>query len=60
MAIMPQSQWELEGELLQLHMDRDRLAKKGSLTEDEQERIRDMEKRIAILQECLRKERMRA
>lgn len=56
---MAQTQWELEGELLQVQITLDKLQKKEELTIEEQERTEDLEKRKAILQELLRKEKMR-
>ena len=57
--MMPQAQWQVEGDLLEVQMAIDRLAKKGSLSPEEEERLEDLGKRKRILQERLRKERMR-
>ena len=59
MAIEAESRWMMEGELLELHMNRDRLAKKKDMSEEERARLSDIERRIEILQEALRRERMR-
>lgn len=59
MAMMPKAQWEIEGELLQLQISMDKLNKRQDLTEDEKDRLADMEKRKEILQELLRKEKMK-
>lgn len=59
MAMMPKAQWEIEGELLQLQISMDKLNKRNDLTEEEKERLADMEKRKEILQELLRKEKMK-
>ena len=57
--MMPRAQWEIEGELLQLQISIDKLNKKQDLTESEKERLADMGKRKEILQELLRKEKMK-
>ena len=59
MAMMPKAQWEIEGELLQLQISMDKLNKRQDLTDEEKERLADMEKRKEILQELLRKEKMK-
>ena len=59
MAIMPQAQWELEGELLQIQIALDKLSKQTGASEADRERMAQMEKRKEILQELLRKEKMR-
>ena len=59
MAIMPQAQWELEGELLQLQMTLDKLNKQSELSAEDKERMTELEKRKEILQELLRKEKMK-
>ena len=59
MAIMPQAQWELEGELLQLQMTLDKLNKPSELSAEDKERMTELEKRKEILQELLRKEKMK-
>ena len=59
MAIMPQAQWELEGELLQLQITLDKLNKQSELSAEDKERMTELEKRKEILQELLRKEKMK-
>ncbi len=56
---MAQAQWEMEGELLQVQITLDKLRRKEELTAEERERAEDLEKRKKILQEALRKEKMR-
>jgi len=55
----PQAQWELEGELLQIQISLDKLNKQPELSEEERERMADLEKRKQILQDLLRKEKMK-
>lgn len=51
--------WELEGDLLQATMAYDKLSKKAVLTEEEQEKLADLEQRKNVLSQRLRKLRMR-
>ena len=55
----PQAQWELEGELLQIQISLDKLNKQPELSEEERERMADLEKRKQILQDLVRKEKMK-
>ena len=59
MAIMPQAQWEIEGELLQIQITLDKLNRQAELSEEQQERRSELAKRKEILQELLRKEKMK-
>lgn len=51
--------WDLEGELLQVSLKRDKLKKKGKLTEEDEATLADLEKRHSVLEKRIRQERMR-
>lgn len=51
--------WDLEGELLQVSIKRDKLKKKAELTEEEEQVLVDLEKRHTVLEKRIRQERMR-
>ena len=51
--------WDLEGELLQVSIKRDKLKKKAELTEEEAATLEDLQKRHTVLEKRIRQERMR-
>lgn len=53
------TQFELEGQLLETTMKIDKLMKKENLTNDEKETLEDLEKRKNILNKRLREMRMK-
>ncbi len=51
--------WELEGKLLQVMTAFDRLKKKQELSIEESEKLEELQKRKAFLEQALRKERLK-
>lgn len=51
--------WELEGQLLQVMTAFDRLKKKQELSIEESEKLEELQKRKAFLEQALRKERLK-
>ncbi len=51
--------WELEGQLLQAMTAFDRLKKKQELSIEEREKLEELEKRKAFLEQALRQERLK-
>ena len=51
--------FELEGELLEATMKIDKLKKKEGLTDEDKERLEDLEKRKNLLEKRLREARMK-
>ena len=56
---MPQQKWALEGDLLQTQIQIDKLKKKESLSDEERDKLSDLEKRKSILEKKFRKEHMK-
>ena len=51
--------WELEGQLLQVMTAFDRLKKKQELSIEESEKLEELQKRKAFLEQALRKESLK-
>jgi len=56
---MRNAMWDLEGELLQVSIKRDKLKKKEELTPEDEAALDELEKRHSVLEKRIRQERMR-